>query len=77
MNMVVANPQIAADIFPPAVKGKLTPRQLWHVGYQAFCTRQPIGLLTTDAERAGYMAACKDCAYAETSAYLVGRGDVL
>lgn len=73
--IVIAEPQIGNDFFP-AMPAKRTARQLWNDGYQAFCKRQPMGDLVTDAERAGYMAACRDCAYADTSAYLVKRGDV-
>lgn len=47
---------------------------LWQVGFDSFCEgRSYFAMLTTD-ERAGWMAALKACANADTSAYLVAKG---
>lgn len=43
-------------------------------GYRLFEAGQSIALCTNDHQRAGYNAALKACAYAETSAYLVKQG---
>lgn len=67
---VAAQAHVAADIFPPAHKDMLTPRQQWHRGYMAFCNLEDIDLLTTEQERAGYMAAMRDCADIETEIYI-------
>lgn len=74
MNTMIANPQIASDIFPPVVKGNLTPRQLWNAGYAAFIKRAPYGEMVTEYEKKGYDQAMRDCSFADTSEYLVKTG---
>lgn len=69
MAMILANPSIGNTDFP-AMPAQRTPRQQWHDGYQAFCKLQPYGDMTTEAERAGYMAALIACADCETDGYL-------
>lgn len=73
-NVVIANPQISCDHFPAlTVPAARTPRQQYSDGWMAFCRLEPIGLLTTDAERKGYMAALNVCADIETDMYLAER----